>query len=155
MMGCPIIIFISMSNVTGIQYMVPTGMYQQYSTSVIAGSLINFAVNILLIPKYGAYGAVIGSLIAECSVTSIQLYLIRKKVHLGFRNRSYLIYACGALIMFACVSGAGLYLPKNVLGTLVQVLIGVIVYAGIILVSREELAMKVISKVLKKGEANA
>jgi hypothetical protein len=35
------------------------------------------------------------------------------------------------------------------------VLIGVIVYAGIILVSREELAMKVISKVLKKGEANA
>ena len=155
MMGCPIIIFISMSNVTGIQYMVPTGMYQQYSTSVIAGSLINFAVNILLIPKYGAYGAVIGSLIAECSVTSIQLYLIRRKVHLGFRNRSYLIYACGALIMFACVSGAGLYLPKNVLGTLVQVLIGVIVYAGIILVSREELAMKVISKVLKKGEANA
>ena len=155
MMGCPIIIFISMSNVTGIQYMVPTGMYQQYSTSVIAGSLINFAVNILLIPKYGAYGAVIGSLIAECSVTSIQLYLIRRKVQLGFRNRSYLIYACGALIMFACVTGAGLYLPKNVLGTLVQVLIGVIVYAGIILVSREELAMKVISKVLKKGEANA
>ncbi|MBQ6490060.1 MAG: flippase [Solobacterium sp.] len=155
MMGAPVIIFIAMSNVTGIQYMVPTGMYNQYSKSVIGGSLINFCVNLILIPRIGAYGAVIGSVIAECTVTLLQIFMIHQKVHLGMMGRSFRIYLLGSLLMFACVMGAGLYLPKNVLGTLVQVMIGVIVYAGIILISREELAMKVISKVLKRGNANA
>jgi hypothetical protein len=49
--GCPIIIFISMSNVTGIQYMVPVGMYNRYSASVIAGACINFCCNWMMIPK--------------------------------------------------------------------------------------------------------
>ena len=74
MLGCPVIILISMSNVTGIQYMVPTGMYNQYSASVIAGSCVNFLINLYLIPRYGAYGAIVASVIAEATVTGIQLF---------------------------------------------------------------------------------
>ncbi|MCR5448833.1 MAG: flippase [Solobacterium sp.] len=147
MMGAPVIIFISMSNVTGIQYMVPTGMYNQYSKSVIGGSLINFCVNLMLIPRIGAYGAVIGSVIAECTVTLLQIFMIRQKVHLGLTGRSFRIYFFGSLLMFAAVYGVGRVVPASVIGTALQVLAGVVVYAAVIILTKEELGWKMIEKV--------
>jgi O-antigen/teichoic acid export membrane protein len=170
--GCPIIIFISMSNVTGIQYMVPVGMYNRYSASVIAGACINFCCNWMMIPKYGAYGAIIASVIAECSVTVIQYISIRKKVNINFKNRSYLIYIIGALLMMAAVYYTGIlvqngftstavigntnhYSLVDVVTTIVQVLVGMAVYYTVLRVTREELLMKVLNKAKEKRHASA
>ncbi len=156
MLGCPVIILISMSNVTGIQYMVPTGMYNQYSASVIAGSCVNFVINLILIPRYGAYGAIIGSIIAELTVTSIQLVLIRKKVKFQFFQRSYFIYVLGTVLMAAAVVSLTRLFPIGTLYTLLEVAAGMIVYALVLLITKEELMMKVIHAVFKRrGAANA
>ncbi len=156
MLGCPVIILISMSNVTGIQYMVPTGMYNQYSASVIAGSCVNFVINLILIPRYGAYGAIIGSIIAELTVTSIQLVLIRKKVKFQFFQRSYFIYVLGTALMAAAVVSLTRLFPIGTLYTLLEVAAGMIVYALVLLITKEELMMKVIHAVFKRrGAANA
>ena len=153
MLGCPVIILISMSNVTGIQYMVPTGMYNQYSASVIAGSCVNFVINLILIPRYGAYGAIIGSIIAELTVTSIQLVLIRKKVRFEFLQRSYFIYVLGTVLMAAAVVSLTKLLPVGTLYTLLEVGAGMIVYALVLLITKEELMMKVIHAVFRHGGA--
>ena len=156
MLGCPVIILISMSNVTGIQYMVPTGMYNQYSASVIAGSCVNFVINLILIPRYGAYGAIIGSIIAELTVTSIQLVLIRKKVRFQFLQRSYFIYVLGTALMAAAVVSLTRLFPIGTLYTLLEVAAGMIVYALVLLITKEELMMKVIHAVFRRGgTANA
>jgi O-antigen/teichoic acid export membrane protein len=156
MLGCPVIILISMSNVTGIQYMVPTGMYNQYSASVIAGSCVNFVINLILIPRYGAYGAIIGSIIAELTVTSIQLVLIRKKVKFQFFQRSYFIYVIGTALMAVTVVSLTKLFPIGTLYTLLEVAAGMIVYALVLLITKEELMMKVIHAVFKRrGAANA
>ena len=152
--GAPIVIAISMSNVTGIQYMVPTGMYNQYSASVIAGACINFVFNSLLIPGYGAFGAIVGSLIAEFSVTLIQYLYVRKKVRINFLGRSYRIYLIDSLVMMAAVAWIGTWIPRSVLGTVIQALIGMAIYAAGLIVTREELCMKVLSKIRRKP-ANA
>ena len=145
-----------MSNVTGIQYMVPTGMYNQYSASVIAGSCVNFVINLILIPRYGAYGAIIGSIIAELTVTSIQLVLIRKKVRFQFLQRSYFIYVLGTALMAAAVVSLTRLFPIGTLYTLLEVAAGMIVYALVLLITKEELMMKVIHAVFKRrGAANA
>ena len=156
MLGCPVIILISMSNVTGIQYMVPTGMYNQYSASVIAGSCVNFLINLILIPRYGAYGAIIGSIIAELTVTSIQLILIRRKVKFQFFQRSYFIYVIGTALMAVTVVSLTKLFPIGTLYTLLEVAAGMIVYALVLLITKEELMMKVIHAVFKRrGAANA
>lgn len=156
MLGCPVIILISMSNVTGIQYMVPTGMYNQYSASVIAGSCVNFVINLILIPRFGAYGAIIGSIIAELTVTSIQLVLIRKKVRFQFLQRSYFIYVIGTALMAVTVISLTKLFPIGTLYTLLEVAAGMIVYALVLLITKEELMMKVIHAVFKRrGAANA
>ncbi|MBR2990349.1 MAG: flippase [Solobacterium sp.] len=151
-LGCPVMIFISMSDVTGTQYMVPTGMYREYSASVICGSLVNVMINLMLIPKYGAYGAIVGSVIAECTVTLVQLFLVRKALKIGFLDKSYAVYILGSVLMFAAVSKVGDLLPMSIPATLVQIAAGMVIYFVILLVTKEELCMKVISSV--KGRLN-
>lgn len=156
MLGCPVIILISMSNVTGIQYMVPTGMYNRYSASVIAGSCVNFAINLILIPRYGAYGAIIGSIIAELTVTTLQLLMIRSKVKFHFLQRSYLIYIIGTALMSAVVVSLTKLFPIGTLYTLIEVFAGMAVYAAVLLISREELTMKALGALHRRGgSANA
>lgn len=152
--GAPIIVFISMSNVTGTQYMVPVGMYNRYSASVISGAVINFCINYMLIPTMGAYGAIIGSVIAEASVTLIQYFSIRKKVNINFKNRSYLIYLLTSLVMMVVVNLSGRILPANAFGSIIQVLIGVIIYVSVLVITKEEITVKVLSKI-KERKKNA
>lgn len=149
--GCPIIIFISMSNVTGTQYMVPTGMYKEYSASVIAGACMNLVVNFLLIPKYGAYGAVIGSLIAEITVTVVQFFLIRNVIKIELFNRSFFIYLISSLVMAGIIVLLTNFLSISKISTLIEILVGVIVYFGILLITKEEMLMHIINKMLKRS----
>ena len=153
-LGAPIVIFISMSNVTGIQFMVPTGMYKRYSASVISGAVINFILNLITIPKIGAYGAVASSVIAEASVTLIQFISVSKKVKINLNNKSYYVYLIGSLLMLAVVYFEGKVLPLNIIGTLVQVMTGAIIYLLMLVVTKEELTQKVFSK-LKGRKQNA
>lgn len=150
--GSPIIIFISMSNVTGIQYMVPVGMYHQYTASVIIGACINFAINIVLIPKHGAYGAIIGSIVAEFTVTAVQLYCIRKKAKINFKDRSYLIYVVSSLIMMFIVRYVGNHMQAGKMNTIVSVLVGMVVYALCLAVTKEHLFVRVTSAIRRRGK---
>ena len=111
---------------------------------------MNFCFNFMMIPRYGAYGAIIGSLIAEFSVMLTQMLMIRKKVHLGFRNRSYVIYIAGALLMFAVVYFMNSFLPKTIAGTLLQVLTGMVIYFCVLYFSKEELCRRVLSRMNRR-----
>ena len=156
MMGCPVIILISMSNVTGIQYMVPTGMYNQYSASVIAGSVVNFFINLALIPHMGAYGAIIGSVIAEFTVTCVQMALIHSKVRFGFGQKSYWVYLFGTALMAIAVFTLTIVFPVGPVYTVIEILTGVVIYAAVLLLAKEEMVMKVLSAFKnRKGEAHA
>lgn len=151
MLGCPIVLFISMSNVTGIQYMVPTGMIKQYSNSVISGACINFVCNLFLIPKMGAYGAIVASCIAEASVTLIQLVYIKKELGTKFFDLSYLKLIFSAFIMYGVVVLIGKVMQASLLCNLVQAAIGASMYFVLLLLLKEELLMNLVRKVLKRG----
>lgn len=78
----PIVLFISWSNLFGMQIMVPMKKEKYLTISVLSGAILNFTLNILLIPKYKALGAVIGTVIAEFVVTFVQIIIIRKLLDL-------------------------------------------------------------------------
>ena len=73
----PSIIFIGITNITGIQMMIPLGREKQVLYSEIIGAAINLIVNALLIPKLGASGAAIGTVAAEIAVFTVQIISIR------------------------------------------------------------------------------
>jgi len=154
--GAPIVIFISMSNVTGIQYMVPTGMYNKYTISVVCGSVVNFVINACLIPFFGAYGAIVGTIIAEATVTIVQLVFIYKEKGVFFGIKDYVKYIISAIAMYIVVKLVGVllgFLGPSMILTIIQIAAGAIVYFVLLIALKDELVMTLFNKLLKRKNA--
>lgn len=143
----PIIVFISLSNVFGIQYMVPTDMLKQFSTSVVLGAIVNFILNLLLIPSLGAVGSSISVLSAEFTVTLTQYLYIRKLGVFHFKWQSIASYLISGLVMVAVVLGIGQTLGSRILTNLLQALAGAMVYLGLLTLLREPFHLQVLRKI--------
>lgn len=66
------------ANVIRTQYLIPRGEDKIYVKSTIGGAITNLICNIIFIPIWGAYGACIGTLVAEFFVALYQSYCVRK-----------------------------------------------------------------------------
>lgn len=139
----PIILFISISNVTGTQYLLPTRRQREYTASVMAGSIINIIFNFLLIPRFLSIGAAIATLIAEFMVTAIQLYFVRKDFDLIQIMKYALKYSFFSLVMATIVYIVGLNLEASIMTTVFQGVIGAIIYGILLLVTKDELIHQV------------
>jgi len=74
----PTLLFIGITNILGIQVLVPAGYEKYVLYSEIGGALCDLVLNALLIPGMGAAGAAIGTLAAEGVVLLIQVYYLRQ-----------------------------------------------------------------------------
>ncbi|MFC3932051.1 flippase [Streptococcus dentapri] len=73
----PTLFFIGLSNLLGIQILVPMERENEVLKSVVLGAVIDLIINAICIPHYGAAGAALGTLIAEFFVTAYQIYVLR------------------------------------------------------------------------------
>ena len=73
----PAVLFIGLTNVIGIQILVPFGKEKLVVYSTCGGALVDVILNACLIPVYGATGAAIGTLAAEAVVLIMQLVFLR------------------------------------------------------------------------------
>ncbi|MDO4619278.1 MAG: flippase [Lachnospiraceae bacterium] len=138
----PILILIAMSNVMGRQYLVPTRQEKGYSMSVISGACVNFLLNLLLIRQFEAYGASIATVVAELTVTLIQAYWVHKKINMFECVGSGVRYLLIGLVMGVCVYLTGEALPGGIVTLCVQVLVGMAVYGGALLLLKDPLLME-------------
>ena len=99
-----ITIFISLSNVIGIQYLLPTKKEKYYTISVIVGALVNLVLNYFLIKCYKSLGATIATVIAELIVTAIQFYFVRKEFKFTEIIKLSKNYFIASIVMFIIVS---------------------------------------------------
>ncbi len=82
----PTILFIGLTNVMGIQLLVPLGKEKLVLYSTILGAVIDTLINFLLIPDLGADGAAIGTLVAEFVVLILQLVFLQSDNKILFRG---------------------------------------------------------------------
>lgn len=75
----PTVFLIGLTNVIGIQMLVPLGKEHLVVYSTCAGAAVDVVLNALLIPHYRSIGASIGTLIAEITVLLVQLWFIRSQ----------------------------------------------------------------------------
>ncbi|MEQ8155640.1 MAG: flippase [Clostridiaceae bacterium] len=94
------LIIISWANVTRSQYLIPSGKDKEYIIATCTGAVVNLMVNLVLIPKFGAVGAAIGTIFAELSVATIQTYLLRKELPFKTYAKSWIFpISLGATMM--------------------------------------------------------
>lgn len=74
----PTLLFIGMTNILGLQILVPLGKEKIVLYSEVAGAITDLLLNGVLIPRFGASGAAMGTLVAEFVVLIVQCAALRK-----------------------------------------------------------------------------
>lgn len=122
------IIFIAWGNVIRTQYLIPNENDNEYIISAFLGAIVNFIMNIILIPRYNSIGACIGTIFAEFSVVAYQTFIIRKKLPISKYIKNSFSFGIKAFIMFVlikCVSYVNISVEIKLL---LQIVLGVIIY---------------------------
>lgn len=73
----PTIVFIGLSNITGIQILTPQNKEKEVLYSILVGAAADFLLNILLISKFAAAGAAFATVVAELLVLVVQCIYLR------------------------------------------------------------------------------
>ncbi len=139
----PSLIMLNLSVSIRKQYLIPRHMEKVYITATVSSLLINITANAIFIPKYGALGAVYGTLIAEFSVVLIQFIMIHKQISYSRVFGDIIKYSIIGLVMYSCVRIVARCLAAGVAGLLIEILTGITVYCLLTLVmmllSKDEL----------------
>ena len=142
----PIIVFISVTNVFGTQYLIPFDKVKQYTISIICGSIINVISNLILIPKLGGYGAAISAVITEFSVLIVQYIFVHKLFNFDGILSKTIKYFISALIMGAFIFFIGHYMGIGLLTNIIQFVAGVIIYLIILFTTKDDILMFLFKK---------
>lgn len=146
----PIILLIGLSNVTGTQYLLPTKRQKEFTTSVVCGAVVNFILNACLIWKYGAIGASIGTVIAELTVTIVQMYFVRNDFNIKKIAKLSKKYIVASIIMFIICLAVGQVINNNLISVAVQVIIGGLTYALCLLILKDEFVYEMLNRLKEK-----
>ena len=97
----PTVLLIGLTNLLGIQILVPLGKEKVVLKSEIAGAVIDLILNLLLIPGFRATGAAIGTLTAEIVVLGVQYCALNKELNSFFSQYHWKRLLVGIIIALA------------------------------------------------------
>ena len=146
----PAIVFIAVSNITGIQMLVPLGKEKVVLVSELAGMAVDIVLNSVLIPKYGASGAAIGTMVAELVVLTVQCWHFGRDLSWYFSETSWgrILLGCG--IGYA----ASRWIYSLSLGAFVTIIIGGCLFFGTFLaamfITKENMTMYIYNVLMSR-----
>ena len=143
-------VIIGMSNVTGIQYLVPTKRQNILTKTVVAGAIVNFCLNLLLIPNFYSVGAAAASVVAEMTISILQFRYVRKEIDIKSAVLSGTNYAAAGMIMLCVLRFASKSLDSSIKNTLCLIAIGVIAYVIFLIMLRDKYFFDNMKQLAKK-----
>lgn len=146
----PTLLLIGLTNILGIQILVPLGREKVVLYSEIAGAVVNVILNALLIPLMASSGAAIGTLVAEFVVLVVQYYALRHTAAKHFRTISYWKIALG-LVTATAVSYWVVQLKFDNFATLIiTAFMFFSIYILTLVVTRETLVVEIVQQFIRK-----
>ena len=146
----PIILAIGLNNVTGLQYLIQTGKQNIFTISVTVGAVINVIFNFVLIKIIGTVGASISSVLAEVIILFVQLYYLKEEITIKDVIEDSFKYIISGIIMAIIVYGISLKMNIGIISTLIQIIIGGIIYVLVLIILKDELIKVIISQIATK-----
>jgi len=143
----PLVILIGMSNVFGIQYLIPTKRDKKFTIGILAGCFSNLILDLILIPFFWSYGAVIASLIAEFLVTFTMWIQIRKEISILSIIKQSITPLISGLIMFIVVYLSQMFLKQTWYFTFLLIIEGIFVYFVLMVLFKNQFLMMFIKKI--------
>ena len=139
----PTLLIIGLTNIMGIQMLVPLGKEKIVLYSQIAGAITDLILNALLIPRFASAGAAFGTLMAEIAVFIVQMIALRKDILPAYREIRYV----RILLAMAAGTAASMWVTGLHLGSFVTLVISAVCFFGaygvVLLAMREPLVVEI------------
>lgn len=104
--GAGLLAAIGLNNLNGVQILTGLAKDRQFLTSVTAGAIVNFLLNSVLIPDYGAAGAAFASVTAETVILATNEFFVRKHTQVRILEFSDSYKAAIGALLFVPVAHA-------------------------------------------------
>ena len=146
----PTLIFMGITNVLGIQTMIPLGMEKQVLYSEIAGAVVDLIINIFLIPRMASAGAAIGTLAAEIVVFIWQYIVLKDTAKNMFKGTRTIL-----IIMAVLAGSVGCIWVKllNLSSFMALMISGIFffgIYVAVLFIGKEQLVIEIFGQVINK-----
>ena len=146
----PIILLMGIANVIGTQYLLPTKRQKEYTISVTAGVVANFVLNYVLITLWKSVGACIATVLSQLVVDLIQIYYTKDEIDYKELFKSIYKYIFASVIMFTACKLVNLIFKTGVMAITSQAIIGILTYALILILLKDENVYLIIGKIKDK-----
>jgi len=140
----PVIVFISITNIIGLQVLYPYGKENYVTYSTIGGAVINLIVDIPLIWLWGSKGAAIATFCAELAVLLIQVRLGRRYIPFKYFDDSIKLYVLSSILMGVAVFLTSGLFNKPIIQLLIPTCVGIVVYFLILYYKKDDILFSVL-----------
>ena len=145
----PIILLMGVANIIGTQYLLPTKRQKEFTYSVLTGIVVNFILNYIMIHLWSSVGACIATVISQLVVDIMQINYVKNEIDIKSMFRLSYKYFFAGIIMF----GFCLLIQIMLTGFIcmvVQIIVGILVYFGILILYKDEFVYLLIDKLKTK-----
>jgi len=133
-----LILVIGLNYVTGMQYLISTKRQKDYTYTIVLGAISNFMINLILIPRYFALGAIFASVAAETIIMLVQFLMIRKNLDVRKIFSFSKKYLVAGISMLMVVLFEDNYLEPSYINTILLISSGGVIYIGILILLKDE-----------------
>lgn len=156
----PTVLLIGLSNITGIQILTPQNMEQQVLNSIVCGAVVDFLLNLVLIPEMASSGAALATTVAELVVLIVQCIYLKKMLKDIIRNVSGM--KIGLAMILGTIAGIAVKMLLNLTGTgwsleiqaFLMLAVSACVFFGVygvaLLVTKEEFVWELLESVIRR-----
>ena len=153
----PVIYTVGAGDVIRTQYMVPYHKEKELTISIVACAFINIVLSIILIPEFGVFGAVIGSVCAEVFEFIFQIVVCRKFISIKDVILPLIPFLIVGLIMFVIIKILSMFLGQSVVDLLILLFVGAFLYCVFsflyIVIFKREIFRRIINIGKRKKES--
>lgn len=146
----PILLIISFGSLAGVQILPAKGKEKISFYSYIIGAVTNVILNSILIPRYGALGAAIGTVGAESVVTGVQIFFIRKYIFNKDFFVTFIETLFASIIMLFFIIIMNSFITNIILQLLSAFIMGVLIYSLILIILQNQYFLFYTRKIINK-----
>ena len=150
----PIILFISLSGIMCWQVLFPLDQERLvvYATSI--GAVVNFSLNLLLIPSFSQYGAGMATSVAECLVTVAAIVFARRYTSVKLISRRNRHYYAATLLMVILLYVLKVLITDEILYAFTGVLCSILLYGGYLWFKKDAFVLQLRNSIFNRINKN-
>ena len=124
----PLVYIVGTGDILRTQYLIPNHMDRLFNICILLNAVVNIIVSTLLIPYFGIFGAVIGTICAELFGLIFQTYLCRKYIRMNSIILHMIPFAIFGITMYGAMVLISKFFNNTIQGFIMETLVGLFIY---------------------------